>query len=100
MIGDTLKRMRIIYDYKAKDMSALLNISPSYLSEIENNKKSPSLDLLKRYADIFEVKVSSLMLLAEQMEENPQGNQGVKKMMLNFVKIMSDIKMSDENEEI
>ena len=39
MLGDTLKRTRLIYGYKAKDMSKLLNISPSYLSEIENNKK-------------------------------------------------------------
>ena len=47
MIGDVLKRTRIIYGYKASEMSSELGISASYLSEIENNKKQPSLDLLQ-----------------------------------------------------
>ena len=42
MIGDVLKRTRIIYGYKASEMSSELGISASYLSEIENNKKQPS----------------------------------------------------------
>ena len=44
MIGDVLKRVRIIYGYKASEMSSELGISASYLSEIENKKKQPSLD--------------------------------------------------------
>lgn len=47
MLGDTLKRTRLIYGYKAKDMSKLLNISPSYLSEIENNKKTDTRNFRK-----------------------------------------------------
>lgn len=42
MIGDILKRTRTIYGYKASEMSEMLQISKSYLSEIENNKKQPS----------------------------------------------------------
>ena len=53
MIGDVLKRTRIIYGYKASEMSSELGISASYLSEIENNKKQPSLELLQKYADIY-----------------------------------------------
>ena len=59
MIGDVLKRMRIIYRYKASEMSSELGISASYLSEIENNKKQPSLDLLQKYADIYGIRCSS-----------------------------------------
>ena len=43
VIGDTLKRTRMIYGYKASEMSELLQISKSYLSEIENNKKRKSM---------------------------------------------------------
>ena len=46
MIGDVLKRTRAIYGFKASEMSSILGISASYLSEIENNKKQPSLELL------------------------------------------------------
>ena len=49
MIGDVLKRTRIIYGYKASEMSSELGISASYLSEIENNRKQPSLELLQKY---------------------------------------------------
>lgn len=52
MIGDILKRTRTIYGYKASELSELLGISKSYLSEIENNKKQPSLELLKKYSEI------------------------------------------------
>ena len=47
MIGDVLKRTRIIYGYKASEMSSELGISASYLSGIENNKKQPSFELLQ-----------------------------------------------------
>ena len=45
MIGDILKRTRTIYGYKASELSELLGISKSYLSEIENNKKRETLQL-------------------------------------------------------
>lgn len=48
MIGGVLKYTRNIYGYKAKEMSSALCISASYISEIENNKKQPSLELLKK----------------------------------------------------
>lgn len=47
MIGDVLKRTRAIYGLKATEMSELLEISKSYLSEIENNKKSHHSNYLK-----------------------------------------------------
>lgn len=68
MIGDTLKRTRAIYGYKASEMSSMLGISASYLSEIENNKKQPSLDLLKKYSEIYGIQLSSLILLSEKIE--------------------------------
>ena len=74
MIGDVLKRTRIIYGYKASEMSSELGISASYLSEIENNKKQPSLDLLQKYADIYGIRLSSLILLSENMDEVRQRN--------------------------
>ena len=69
MIGDVLKRTRIIYGYKASEMSSELGISASYLSEIENNKKQPSLELLQKYANIYGIRLSSLILLSENMDE-------------------------------
>lgn len=92
MIGDVLKRMRLIYGYKASEMSKMLNISPSYLSEIENGKKQPSLDLLKKYAEIFGIKLSSLILLSESYEEAEKAGKGtalIRTMMMSLIAGMS-----------
>jgi transcriptional regulator with XRE-family HTH domain len=73
-------------------MSSLLGISNSYLSEIENNKKQPSLDLLNSYAKIYGIKLSSLILLAESFEEASSHNKAqelVKKTMLRLIDLMS-----------
>lgn len=92
MIGDVLKRLRVIYGYKAYEMSKMLNISPSYLSEIENGKKQPSLDHLKQYAEIFGIKLSSLILLSESYEEAEKDGKGaalIRTMMMSLIAGMS-----------
>lgn len=92
MIGDALKRTRKIYGYTATELSGLLEISPSYLSEIENNKKRPSLDILERYSNIYGIKLSSLILLSETLEEaekSGKGNAFIRSMMLQLINNMS-----------
>ena len=92
MIGDVLKRIRIIYGYKASEMNPKLGISASYLSEIENNKKQPSLELLQKYADIYGIRLSSLILLSENMDEAEKSGKGtvfVRNMMAHLIQSMS-----------
>lgn len=101
MIGDVLKRTRIIYGYKASKMSSELGISASYLSEIENNKKQPSLELLQKYANIYGIRLSSLILLSENMDDAEKSGKGtifVKNMMAHLIQSMSAT-VSDPDEE-
>lgn len=96
MFGNILKKMRLIYGYTAKEISEKLNISASYLSEIENNKKTPSVELLKKYADIFDIKLSSLILLSEYYDdavESDKSDAFIRKLMLKLITKMS----SDES---
>lgn len=78
MLGNTLKRLRGIYGYSAKEMSELLSISSSYLSEIENGKKKVSMDLLERYSELFGLRVSTLMRFSEDYEDAEMNNAGQK----------------------
>ena len=101
MIGDVLKRTRAIYGFKASEMSSILGISASYLSEIENNKKQPSLELLEKYADVYGIRLSSLILLSESMEDAEKAGKGtvfIRKMMLRLIRNMSDM-VVDVDEE-
>lgn len=88
MIGDVLKKTRLIYGYKASEMSDMLQISKSYLSEIENNKKQPSYELLKKYSEVYDIKLSSLILLSESYEEATHMNKGdafIRNMMIHLI---------------
>lgn len=78
MLGNTLKRLRGIYGYSAKEMSELLGISSSYLSEIENGKKKVSMDLLDRYSELFGLRVSTLLRFSEDYEDAELNNAGQK----------------------
>ncbi|ATO56135.1 DNA-binding protein [Loigolactobacillus coryniformis subsp. coryniformis] len=88
MYGSTLKQLRSIYGYSAKDFSEELGISAGYLSEIENNKKQPSLAILQKYADILELKLSTLILLTENNEKLDKEGKSklmIRKLMLKLI---------------
>lgn len=101
MIGDILKDTRAIYGYKAVEMSKLLGISQSYLSEIENNKKQPPLELLKKYSKIYGMKLSSLILISENYDDAKEANKSnkfIRKMMIKLIRKMTP-EIVDESEE-
>lgn len=90
MIGDTLRRLRGIYGYSAREMSNQLGISSSYLSEIENGKKQPSLDLLEGYSEVFNIRLSSLLRFSEDYdcaEKNGAGQAFITKMMSKLLDV-------------
>ena len=94
-IGEILKRLRVIYGIKASQMADNLELSTSYLSEIENNKKQPNLRLLEKYAEIFQIKLSSIILLAESHEEmkmRGQGDEFIRKIMIMLINSTFEIK--------
>lgn len=94
MIGDTLKHIRGIYGYKASELCEKLGISSSYLSEIENNKKQPPLDLLQKCADIYGIKLSSLILLSESYDDaaaKGKGKVAIRALMMKLITKLSSI---------
>lgn len=102
MIGEILKRTRLIYGYKASVLSKKLEISSSYISEIENNKKKPPLDLLEKYAAVFDMKVSTLILLSEDHDDAVRKNRTedfVKKMMIKFIELMSKNEVDPDGQD-
>lgn len=103
MIGEVLKRTRTIAGYKAYEMSKLLGISNSYLSEIENNKKQPSLELLESYSEKMGLKLSTLILLSEQFDEvskkdENKGKEFIRKKMIRLIELMSKDEVDGDDE--
>lgn len=69
MISRALKLVRSFHRLKQNDLAERLDISNSYLSEIESGVKSPSIELLGRYSEIFGIPISTLLLFSERLEE-------------------------------
>lgn len=69
MMHRALRLLRTYHHLKQMDLAVRLGISGSYLSEIEAGDKAPSLELLEKYAEIFKMPVSSILLFSEKMEE-------------------------------
>ena len=70
MIGETLRLLRVFNDYTTIEMSKKVGLSQSYISELENGKKQPSLEVIEKYANIFDMKPSTLLLFSESLEND------------------------------
>lgn len=70
MINEALRLIRVFHDLSQSELSRLLGISNSYLSEIESGKKAPPIKLLESYSVVFSIPTSSLMLFSESLIKN------------------------------
>ena len=69
MFGQALKLLRRNQGLNQSALAKKLCVSRSYISELESGNRTPSLDLLSRYADIFNIPVSSLVFFAEALQD-------------------------------
>jgi transcriptional regulator with XRE-family HTH domain len=63
-----LRLIRIFHGLKLNELAKKLDISPSYLSEIERGIKKPTLEVIQKYAEIFDTKPSSIMFFCENLD--------------------------------
>ncbi|MBM7579218.1 helix-turn-helix domain-containing protein [Jeotgalibacillus terrae] len=62
MIGDKIKYLRLKKGYSVSHLASRSNVSKSYLSNLENNKKNnPSLFILSKIAHTLDVSVEYLV---------------------------------------
>lgn len=69
-LHEALRLVRVFHDMNQTQLAEKLQISKSYLSEIESGKKSINIELLEKYSTVFDIPVSSLMLFSEKLESN------------------------------
>jgi len=68
MLNQALRLIRTYHDFSQTELCAELGVSNSYLSEIESGKKQPSLDILRKYSEMFDIPLSSILFFAENLE--------------------------------
>lgn len=96
-MGETLKLLRIFFGYKSVEMAKKLNISQSFLSEVENNKKNATLELLNQYSKVLNIKVSTIVLLAESLENDKSSKKDIKHNLAGIgIKVLKILKENGE----
>ena len=77
MLHEALRLLRRYHGKTQKELAAQLGISNTYLSEIETGAKKDSftVELLSKYAEVFNMPVSSLMLFSENIDPSRRGEK-------------------------
>jgi transcriptional regulator with XRE-family HTH domain len=68
MLGEALRLFRVFHDLRSMDLAEKLGISPGYLCEIEKGKKTPTMELIKKYAEVFETTPSAILFFSENLD--------------------------------
>jgi len=80
-IGKRVKSKREILGLQVKDLSSLIGVSPSLISQIEKSKSFPSLVTLKKIADALNTTVGELIGENEGSTRNPVVRESKRKIV-------------------
>ena len=95
-MGEALRLLRIFNGYKSTELAKLLGISQSYVSELENNKRQPTMDVLNRYARVFEMKKSTIFLFAESLEMEKNESEEKQRLAIAGMKLLKILRKEDK----
>lgn len=76
MINDALRLLRLYLGLSQQQMATELDLSQSMISEIESGSKSVSMEVLERYSTTLGVRMSQLLLFAEELDGEPLKTKG------------------------
>ncbi|MCT6519167.1 helix-turn-helix domain-containing protein [Proteus vulgaris] len=99
MINKALKTIRLYHNLKQSELAESLSISKSYLSEIESGKKTISFDMLEKYSQKFDIPISSLVFLSEEMNGSSPKSLSEKFRAVFAEKILKIMEWSIERNE-
>lgn len=98
MIHRALKLLRTYHQLSQTALAQKLDISNTYLCEIEKGIKTPSIDLLAAYAEVFKMPLSTILLFSEKLTEPRQ--QSGKLRIAAADKVLKLLEWIDDREAI
>lgn len=100
MLNQALRYLRRYHGMKQQDLAAKLGISNNYLSEIESGAKAHviTVELLNKYAEIFKVPASTLMLFSEQLDSGKRSEKLRVSMAAKVLKMLDWIDQHDDKQ--
>ncbi|PPT92522.1 hypothetical protein XaraCFBP7407_19690 [Xanthomonas arboricola pv. arracaciae] len=99
MLAKALKTVREVHRMQQGELAERLGISRSHLSEIEAGKKSASVDLLGKFADVFDVPASTFLSFAEALEGSSDRRQKNAKKLMQVLEWTLDVEHDTHTEK-
>lgn len=90
-LGKVLRLLRIAQDLSVKELAEKMEISSTYICDVESSRKRPSLDMLKKYSDALNVETSTILYFVEQNEKTNYNYQELLLKILNLLTKDSDL---------
>lgn len=69
-LGDIVREARLATKQSLREVSKLLDITPSYMSDIENDRRTPSEEVLRNITKLLALDFDHLMALAGRFGDN------------------------------
>ncbi len=79
IVGVNIKRLREDKGMTLRTLAKQLNVSASFLSQVETGKASPSLSTLKNIADTLSTTIGNLIGEGQKVDDNPVVRAGERK---------------------
>jgi transcriptional regulator with XRE-family HTH domain len=100
MLNRALKLLRTYHQMSQVDLAKRLQISNSYLSELEKGDKTPGLELLGKYAETFKMPLSSILLFSERIDAGGSYKVGEKLRITAAEKVLRMLEWLEERDAI
>jgi len=87
-----LRLLRVYHKLSLTQLSKKIDVSVSFLSEIESGKKNPTVELLGKYGQAFDMPVSAILSFSDEID-NPSSSAlsfSVRKKVLDLLEWLSD----------
>lgn len=94
-LGKILKACRKFNRMTQAQLGEKLGITRPYISKIESGNKVPTMQLLQKYSQVFDLEVSAILFLAEQNDVGSvkgKAKSFFRKAVLDFLEYVQGIK--------
>jgi transcriptional regulator with XRE-family HTH domain len=71
-VGEVIRKARVADGRSLREFAKALGITPSYQSDIENDRRVPSEEVLKKTAELLSLNYEELMALAGRFGEDAE----------------------------
>ena len=91
MIGEAFRLLRVFHNKGQRELAKELGVSHVHLYRLERGEANPSIGLIERYAEYFDVSPSAIMFFAENSQKmgiRQKGRKMIAGMIIKFLQMI------------